>query len=807
MGTSTSSDGSLLAVVVASSLPLQSALQLYLVSLTCSVKKHTVSLPSLAQLGCSNISFVSFANNGTGQIPRGLLVGFDDNQVVALIDLTSGSLRQLYRFQTTPNSPSFSLAAWHSATSSLLLGCSLRSSIFSLRLRFSTLPLINSGFIAKAAGLQDETTIDESCEVLYRVGNNLLPFVVLDSRPALRECALPEPYTCLALDNSTTVEGSIRVLASHIGGIHALLIPEEALVQTVVQKETKGEVEAPSSKLEERMATFPSEIKIEKEDPPLPPMEVQTSRQEVLATSPLPEVTIEPSTKVAASKENGFTSTPKASEIKKKGNHNRTASKNAKIDKNLFNDNGAPRSTSTAGVQSTDDATRINREEIKTLFAQLEASFMDKMNSHLQSKEEQQSSTEIAHEVVANLTPMISSLIDDLLPSHLQQAVDAAVSRSLSQDLHNLLLRPDFSLTISKSITSSILPPIQKTAMDVVSRVLAPHFENIMTEMTSRVEAKIDMGITGIRKDIIMEQSKALLETEASLNEINVKVMGISDTMQALLQQNSKLEKALEELHFSNRKSSSPSDLNGSIGHRQEILGTFPAQTPLYQGFPLQLSSTSIPPPLPSAPSFHQPYATFPSQSPQITSNQSRQASYNYSQPHSAPLPYPSAPTPQQQDQSPGMKSQEVEDTLLTALSSPNIDSDTSLLQNALSNISSKCGSPISAIWEKSASGSETVSLGKPRISQAVILTLLHRLIQSLNGSSDQSGLKVAVAVPWIEACAAALDKNDEVISRYYDHIKGNMINSLIQAHTVVKSRAPWWTDDRLSFGILRFIQ
>lgn len=795
---SVSSDGTLFGIVEAGPLPLQDSLQLRLTSRLGS-QQHSVSLPSPAQLGCNNVSFTSFADQGDGQLPRVLLIGFDDNQVIAVVDISTGLVKQVYNFKATGSS--FSLAEWHPATSSLILCCSIRSSIFSLRLRFAPLPSIGS---ALAKG-DDQAAADQSDQVLYRIKHNALPCNNLPSQPALRECALPEPYTSFALDATTVEQGSIRMLACHLGGIHALLIPKEALTQSVLNDKPEAEEVKDSAEEEEDALASHNNAPA----PPARQSEEASSEPERIASrerAVTPPFAAAPAVMTSEAKPSVVAS--KQGEARKKSQQAGIPAKSVKASMTKASDSGS-------SIMADSDVARANKSadistvEIKSLFNTLESNLIARLQA--QTPSNHQSSDGIAQALADQLTPSMTSIIQDVVGPQVRSAVDSAVSRCLASELHDLLLRPDLSNHLTGSIISGILPSIQKTAMDVVSRVLAPHFETVMGEMAAGVEAKIIMGLTGIRKDIVAEQSKALVETEAGLKEMTIQMGTMARAMEMLLQQNNKLELALNKIQAEVVAATARTQPEENGNYRTEAM-----QTPAHEIF-ASLSTV--------APSTHTPHTSVPfSPNYHPAAYQGRQPSYQPMQPFYAPAPSTPTPVahhhPQQASRSsnssssiirpPGMTSQEVEDVLLSALSSSTIESDIAPLQSSLTHIASQCGSPVFAIWDKPAA---THDLGKPRISQAVILTLLHRLVKSLKSTAEnqqqQQGysLPAEFAVPWIEACAAALDKSDEVIARYYNHIKREMTDSLIHLHRLLHHRTQWWTEERLAFGILRFIQ
>ncbi|UZJ54626.1 hypothetical protein CBS101457_003946 [Exobasidium rhododendri] len=827
VGFSLSFDGSLLAAVEASETSTEEVkLHLRLISLSDSAKERSVALPDFSRFGSSNISFASLIDDAESHnLPQSLLIGFDDNQVIASFDLTTGSCRQVHRFET--DGSSFSLARWHSKTSTLVLCCSLRSSIFTLRPRFTKVPFLDyeDPSVSEEAGCVKGSRYKQSDDVLYRIKKNLLPGNFLESRPVWKECALPEPYTSFAVDDTEHVQGAIRMLATHLGGIHSLLVPEEALERQVVAGE---EEQVPEEPLQKQVEEPEADVKVVeaahtngKRVSPMP----SSSSQEVPEAEQA-DTTLAAERKVEAAQDVGTTAQEGSEEVSsipalpdnrvsaagKKQSGGKKKGKNAKAAKDNAEEEDHPKMKG----NHTDREAANNNEEVKAMLEKFFVTMTEQYKSTNQQKGD--ASTDIARLLADQLTPMMSSMINDVLRAELQQSIATAVSKNLPDELHNLLLRPELSNHLTRSITSAIIPPIQKTAMDVISRALAPHFEAIMNDLSNRMESKMEMGLTGIRKDIVMEQSGALLETEKGLNEMTKQMTVLTRSLEVLMQQNLKLEKSIEEMKQDQKKEAITRERTNegrSSAFYRETTASPVGQTPLFQGFPAHIQTTNQVPffaPPPATPSSHYPSYPPPPVSRSSLQDRSRQVSLQHP-PFSTPAPLPLPSSSQQVYQRERSiiappSNQEVEDSLLSALSSPSIEVDIGPLRNALTSIESKVDSPLAAIWGQSTS-SASGTRRTPAITQAVILTLLHRLVKCLNGQSEQVSLSPEMAVPWIEACSSALDKEDETISRFFEGVKYSLVEMLVQAHVQLKrtGRASWWTDERLAFGVLRFLQ
>lgn len=331
--------------------------------------------------------------------------------------------------------------------------------------------------------------------------------------------------------------------------------------------------------------------------------------------------------------------------------------------------------------------------------------------------------------VVDSITRSVLHGVQEMVRSDLSKIISDEVNRSISREVQQAFLNTDIHAHLKKSVTTALIEPVRKTAMDVVTRSLAPHVDDTLLEMTERIESKMDKKLTEFRKEIKAEQSRALTGSENAqrpFTELFDKLLPIMENIatgtNALLKMHVEMSKTILQV-------------------RKEL-------NDLRAGLP--------------------------------------QNSTNGAAHSTQKAPVQSTPLPN------------VEDTLLYALSAENTDQNGSILRDKLAELEKAYKSVFMVIFED----------GGVRVSQAVLLALMHRMVKELNRVGE-GGITPDKSVYWLETCSVALEKSDPSIAQYYLAVKNKMIDGIVQAQRR-HSQGPqpsWWDRERLESGILYFLR
>lgn len=700
-------DGTLLAstyITGNSDKPLEVQLQ----ALPDTSRSVTINLPALPDgLPISDVSFTALASDG--ESTRSLIVGFNYNTVLAFVDLVAGEYRQLYHFDGKDYTQ-YNLAHWSHSKATLFIFNSLRSSLFTLKpfnkpTSLDRIDLYDED-VARRFNVEAGQSVGDGPKTIDRIQRRASIWSFDTLHPAMKECAMPETWMSFAVDDRYEWEG-IRLAALYSGGIQTLVLPHEAVKQTTLQDDSEldqgvfigGEATEPQVKTE-------TDLSNHAQSAPVPALDAASSQVNTAEKAHDEAIDRKQMDQTITSLRKNILSSASAEAAK----------------------SAAEEATSTrSNVHSRVDTSGIDVGQL-------------------------------SQSIVQNVVPAITLQVKNAVESDLQVALAQVLNQSLPSELHNAFLRPDINAYLTKTITNSIIPTVQKTAMDVVTRAMAPHFEEVISDLTTKVEGRIEQGMTNVRKDIVVEQSKALLESEAAMRDLTRQVGQLTSMMEGLGRQNAKLERALND-----------------VREEQKVL-----------------SLNSIRPP--TSAGTHQGRSSVTNINP-LSPNRSTASGINgqiSSVLGSAPTPSTFASSFTQSNPAP---QQDVEDTLLSALSNQSNDHDPTALQTALTSLESRFGSAYAAIRSPE---------GTLRISQAVNLAMIHKLIKILQSNAIPEKI-----IPWIEACCSICDRSDVHIARVFEGIKREMLENLFQAHHqlfTLTNRTPWWTRERLNEGILRYI-
>ncbi|CEH14779.1 hypothetical protein CBOM_02601 [Ceraceosorus bombacis] len=350
----------------------------------------------------------------------------------------------------------------------------------------------------------------------------------------------------------------------------------------------------------------------------------------------------------------------------------------------------------------------------------------------------------VAPESSANVTvPDLEALIKEM-----EQRLLASLERD--QNAHKgLAIGPEFARSVVASLLPQIshiifFPTFQRLGIDVVTHALTPRLEQITSQLVDALQADVQAEMTGVRKEVVAQQSDAMLDLQKSVDRMSKNLTLVTDNLQSMVEENAKLRASLDDTRQQLEQS------NTTIEQLRRSLS---------QGVPLQqihnvtrpnaLFSTAIanqrtssphtPRHLPTASHLISPqnyYLTSPHQP-----NLQRDLLHSPAPPNFAT----STPAYQPLDN--------MEDLLISALSTPNVEEDVSPVTRLLEGLPV----PSESLWDQSTS--------RLRCSNPVILALLHRISTSLDKRGAPSP---RIAALWMLALSIAVDHRSADIASYW---------------------------------------
>jgi hypothetical protein len=770
-----------------------------------------------------------------------VLIGFARNTVIGLLDVRIG-WRYIWRFNNMP-SDHFNLAHFNEEASTLFLANSARSSIFALQLTITSGTSKNQWSLRSPQELV-EYALPEPCtsfSITKKQGNDATEaFKVFAVHPGGVhgfELPLPSPLVGEGDEQPSTE------LALADGSKPA----EEAQVkQNADVSQWVNSQKSPAAHTEGDEAQVPAEQPEATDDgdrdqsgPPLEPKEATMRFSELPTADMLPSsrrvATPPPASSAPAAQagsismaEQGRThssrrgtrggSKNKKTVANEDGAHSRTASStnnNADLLPNGVSANAKGDVKSRAANEVESREVGIDDAALQKLLQSMEARLADRLGKVISSSVKTagaSSAADLPHsalstmanevakalsvEVNGAVVPQVLASLRSVTQTEMRRGFNEAVQQHLPAELSKLIDRPDVHNNITRAVSAGVVPVAQRTAVEVVTQVLAPHFEQTMLGVAQRVEAMIGSGLTDVRKSIVAEQSTALKATEQSLAEMSAAMAAMSKQLTDLSTQNEALSKIVEELRRggASREATSAASLarHFSPGHSQSPwIPVEPFQSPFAQ-------PNSFGPGGPAYPS-HPPYGGLPSTyGPAPPTTMSYQTPNAHGVQNSA---YQGPPTPR-----PICGDEAVEDALLSALSSPN--PETAILP-VLQRLKVHYGRPEAALLQRdAATGTDNLT-----VSQPVLLALLNTLSNIAKAtaamtSTAGSGNGPEVFVPWAEACAMRLNSADDSIKAAYARVQDRVRRAFEEgwAEHHVKADSMWWSRARLDAYLLRFL-
>ncbi|TKY86560.1 hypothetical protein EX895_004709 [Sporisorium graminicola] len=468
-----------------------------------------IESPLQEPMTVSHLSFATGSSNGSkdkvgdddSTVIRAVVVGFKCNTVLGLYDLGSRSFKHVWKFEVPPHPSAageehFNLVQFDTQSSALLVCNSFRSSIFAVPVEFQPLPSAD----------------DDSLSA--RLEKGLLPWSIQLSYP-IHEYALQDPCTSLTISTNPkeSAEPS-RLFVAFPEGVSVVQLRNTELVPGAGEEATVTEPDKQASK----------------------PVPDQVQAVSATASEPTPE---------QSSRTESLATPSKSS--KRKGKKQKAAAAKAQAEEaasSKANEPEAPLKSSEAAVetgvvavpesqQSRPEAPATTRKETTAAAAASKSSTSPTISA-VPAQSTVPEATLSSGAVNAALSDIVSSAVHHAISANLASGFQQSIENTIPQQLERLITSTELKAELTRSIAHTILPAVQRTAMEVVSRVLAPHFEDVMMTVSERVERAIVSEITNVRKTLVAEQTDSFNETEKVVKAIQSQVRDVLEQVKEL---------------------------------------------------------------------------------------------------------------------------------------------------------------------------------------------------------------------------------------------------------------------------------
>ncbi|KAH9966428.1 hypothetical protein BC827DRAFT_1175740 [Russula dissimulans] len=328
--------------------------------------------------------------------------------------------------------------------------------------------------------------------------------------------------------------------------------------------------------------------------------------------------------------------------------------------------------------------------------------------------------SEVQNSVLPSLENITKNEVKAVLNSQIAKGLGDSMNQALPNEIERLLLRPDVSSHIARTFSSAVTPIIERHVKEAINKILIPAYTAQSSSMHQELSREIHTEMLNIKKEVIAWQSDALRGQESMIRELEQSVRTLSEQIRFL-------SINAGTPHQQPQARNSPGPVAG-VGPIVPFSQQQPQQAFRHAGPPVNVSQLYGPPPPPP---------------PQ---QQGLQGSWF---PSGIPAPQASHPTlpPPTQQTPPAPSEESWDDTYLNVLGTQDIRQ----LRELLARSSPDVIMPLK---------------GQPPLSQAVVLTLVHRLAGAI-GESAPVDESFKSSMWWLKRAATVLNTNDPLIAPY----------------------------------------
>ncbi|KZS99162.1 hypothetical protein SISNIDRAFT_448024 [Sistotremastrum niveocremeum HHB9708] len=341
----------------------------------------------------------------------------------------------------------------------------------------------------------------------------------------------------------------------------------------------------------------------------------------------------------------------------------------------------------------------------------------------------------VKSEIQASVLPALETItkneIKNALNGQISKGLTDSMKQTLPTEIERLLLRPDVSTHVARTFTSTVTPLIERHVKEGITKTLIPQYAAESSAMHQDLSREIRAEILNLKKEVITWQSEALRGQESVIRDMEQSIRALSEQIKFL------------SLNIPVPPVGPP--VQGPPQHIHQHRGSpVHSSSPHGQIGGSHMRSANIPPP----PNYSNPQTAFQQPQP-INPPWFQQGLLQQSLP-----PPPPPPQPQQQ-QAPPPPSEDWDETYLGVLGTQ----DPRQLRDLLSRSNPEVIMPLN---------------GNGPLSQAVVLTLVHRLAAAVGETSPvEESFKSSLW--WLQRAATTLNTNDPLISPYTARVLPNV--------------------------------
>ncbi|KAF9567613.1 hypothetical protein CPC08DRAFT_740144 [Agrocybe pediades] len=359
---------------------------------------------------------------------------------------------------------------------------------------------------------------------------------------------------------------------------------------------------------------------------------------------------------------------------------------------------------------------------------------------------------EVQNSVLPSLENITRNEVKAALNDQIGIGLIDAINRTLPTEMEKLLLRPNVSNHFANIITTTMTPAVERHIKEVLTTNFLQFHSQQTAAMHQELLREFRNEIASVKAELNNWHNEALRGQEATIRELEHTVRNLSEQVKFLSVNGHPpapihhMQQPPQQQQVPSGGSSMPPQ-QGNMNNAHLRQGNMPpANPPLPQYGPQPHPAFQQPPPPQGPlPNLHQQ----PWYPPTIAAPQAS---------HPAQLPQPPASQPQQ-ERTPPLKADQWDENYLGVLHSQ----DPSKLRDLLSRTNPDLVFPLN---------------GTPLVSQAVILTLVHRL-SAVIGETAPNDENFKTSLWWLQRVSNLLRPDDKLISDFIPRVIPTVQQSL----------------------------
>ncbi|KAJ4488438.1 hypothetical protein J3R30DRAFT_3792845 [Lentinula aciculospora] len=374
---------------------------------------------------------------------------------------------------------------------------------------------------------------------------------------------------------------------------------------------------------------------------------------------------------------------------------------------------------------------------------------------------------EVQTSVLPSLEAITRNEVRDALNDQVGRGLVDVISQRIPVEMEKLLTRADISGHYSHILSSQLTPMIERHVKEAVNKTLIPVYSQQSTAMHQELLRELRNELHSFKSEMTSWQNEMIRSQESSIRELERNMRSLSDQVKFMSM--NLTGSALHQIQLQQPTHSSPASSvsqQGSLAqmnqqppnHRQASLQSIQSSTSqLPSQLSSQLSSQQLPSQMPPSYSMGNQGSSYPA--PQAAQPQPQWYNHPIAAPQASHPAVPPPPAHPPTQRSPSIPPDQWDEMYLSVLHTQ----DTNKLKELIISTDPELIIPLN---------------GTPLVSQAVILTLVHRL-SSIIGETNASEEIFKTSLWWLQRLVSILRPEDKLITDFIPRLIPNVQVSL----------------------------